>query len=104
MSNRRRPRVPARSSRPLSALLLLGTAAAAAALARTYPSQFTRVKQWFGRFAAQWFSRTTETPLLETESRAGKDVLESARAPVSPETIDQPVVESEPRSGVRVGS
>lgn len=106
MSNRRRSRVRARSSiSPLSALLLLGAAAAVAAVAaRTNPSQLTRVKQWLARFAAQWFSRDTQTPLLETQSRAGKDVLESSRTPVSPESVDQPEVESEPRSGVRLGS
>jgi hypothetical protein len=106
MINRQNSRVRARSTiRPLSALLLLGAAAASAALAtRAKPSAFTGLKQWLARFVTQWFSRDTRAPLLETESRAGKDLIESSRAPVSSETIDQPVVESEPRSGVRVGS
>jgi hypothetical protein len=86
-------------------LLLLGAAAAVAALAvRSNPSQLTRVKQWLTRFVAKWFSRDTETPLLETESRAGSDVLGSSRTPISPASTDQPEVESEPRSGVRLGS
>ena len=64
--------------------------------------QLARFKQWLQTFADNWLSRSAQAPLLETESRAGKDVYRSQPSSVSAATAAQPTVESEPRSGVDV--
>ena len=64
--------------------------------------QLARLRQWLRRFADNWSSRSEQPPLLETESRAGKDVYSSQPAPVSAATASHPTVESESRSGLDV--
>jgi hypothetical protein len=53
--------------------------------------------------AEKWLPSARQAPpLLETESRAGKDVLNAESRAFSPATTTGPVVESEPRSGVKL--
>ena len=64
--------------------------------------QLTRIQQWLRSFAKRWLSRMESPPLLETESRAGKDVLRAQPEPFDTHAVARPTVESEPRSGVKV--
>jgi hypothetical protein len=106
-----RRKARAEGARALATWVLIGAAGAliAAGAKRkgvfdqlASPQQLARLRQWLRTFADNWFSRSAQPPLLETESRAGKDVYRSQPAPVSAATAAHPAVESEPRSGLDV--
>jgi hypothetical protein len=90
-------------ARSLATWGLIGAAGGLIAAVATRKGVFDQLasRQPLARLT-QWLSRSRQPPLLETESRAGKDVYRSQPAPVSAAAATHPTVESESRSGVDV--